>query len=44
MKPLILINCKTYAEVSGEKGVAEPESAPQEIWRSILKILSFGLL
>ena len=21
MKPLILINCKTYAEVSGEKGI-----------------------
>jgi general secretion pathway protein D len=31
-------------EESEEKGVAGPESAPQEIWRSILKILSFGLL
>ena len=31
-------------EVSEETGVAEPESTPQEIWRSILKILSFGLL
>ena len=31
-------------EVSDETGVAGPESAPQEIWRSILKILSFGLL
>jgi general secretion pathway protein D len=31
-------------EVSEETRVAEPESAPQEIWRSIFKILSFGLL
>jgi len=31
-------------EVNEETGVAEPESAPQEIWRSILTILSFGLL
>ena len=31
-------------EVSEETEVAGPESAPQEIWRSILKILSFGLL
>jgi len=31
-------------EASEETGVAGPESAPQEIWRSILKILSFGLL
>ena len=30
--------------VNEETGVGEPESAPQEIWRSILTILSFGLL
>ncbi|MBI2349800.1 MAG: type II and III secretion system protein, partial [Deltaproteobacteria bacterium] len=31
-------------EISEETGVAAPESPPQEIWRSILTILSFGLL